>query len=213
MGIATGVFDEEGVRVLLLGGNDEREQGLIQIDQHLRKPLCSQVRRQFPGLSSEDLVDCWQQTLVDVWQAVLKGNFDENKPLEPWLYRVAYHNAVDILRPKTSEENALSRVGEVLRGTSVGDWWSRLDPAERKEVLSLIQDHIAHLPYKQRVTIQAYVNNFDKIESIEDDLPDAVSKETGAPETVAAVKRALQEARRSIKELLQQKGYRTGEKT
>lgn len=212
MSATTGMFDEDGVRIMLLGNKEEVEEGLTKIDQHCRLRICARVRRRFPGLTSRLLAEVWQETLIDVWKAVQNEHYDADKSLEPWLYTIAHSNAIDVLRQKTSDEEALARVGAELRGTAVGNWWSDLDPAERKEVLDIVQEHIADLPDKQRLVIQVLADQYHEILSIEDDLPRAVSKVTGTEETVAAVKRALQEARKSIREFLQKKGYGIGGK-
>jgi RNA polymerase sigma factor (sigma-70 family) len=203
---STEVFDEEATRILFIGTEEEIAQGLVRIDRNLRVRCCAWIRKLFPGMKPHDLADAWQETLVGVWRSVTDGRFDADQPLMPFLCSIFWARAVDHTRRTKARDDAIAAVGEQLRGTRTGEQWKRYSEAERSEIRELIRDAIATLPEKQRVVWQVFVDNYPETKSMEV-LRVEVSKVTGKEETLAAVKRALQEGRPKVREFLERKGY------
>jgi DNA-directed RNA polymerase specialized sigma24 family protein len=194
-------FDEEAVRILLIGDSEEIGQGLNLVDRHFRMTMSGWVRSQFPGLSSADLADIWQETLSGLFKRVRQQQFDADQPLLPLLRAIARNQAISRTRRLKTDDQLLAAIAESLRVTEIGDRWSQLDELVRRETLECIRRHIRELPYKQRLVIQSFIGGFPETESMEL-LRQNVSKITGKEETLASVKRALQEARRKFRELL-----------
>jgi DNA-directed RNA polymerase specialized sigma24 family protein len=182
------------------------DRGLVLIHQHLQNRIVGWLRRRFPGMAPDDLADAWGETLVAVLMLARERRFDGDRPLMPLLCKIAYARATDHTRRRTTRDDALAAVGEMLRGTQAGRRWQRLDPAERNEVMALIRDAIATLPGKQREVFQAFINGYPETRSREV-LREKVSEATGREETLVSVKRALQEGRAKVGEFLRRKGY------
>jgi DNA-directed RNA polymerase specialized sigma24 family protein len=201
-----GPFDEEAVRILLIGDDEEVDRGLVLIDQHLRNRIVGWLRRGFPGMAPDDLADAWGETLVGILRLARERRFDGDRPLIPLLCKIAYARATDHTRRRTSRDDVLAAVGEMLRATQAGRRWQRLDPAERNEFMALIRDAIATLPGKQKEVFQAFIDGYPETRSREV-LRERVSEATGREETLVSVKRALQEGRAKVGEFLRRKGY------
>lgn len=199
-------FDEEGTRILLIGSDEEIDRGLVLIDQYLRGRLYGWLRKNFPGMSPEDLADAYGETLLDVLKAARGRRFDGDRPLMPWLCQIAYARAVDRTRRSTSRDAMLAAFGERLRNTQTGQRWKTLSPAERNEVMALIRDAIATLPGKQRQVFQVFIDQYPETSSMKV-LRMRVSELTGQEQTLVQVKRAFQEGRAKVREFLRRKGY------
>jgi DNA-directed RNA polymerase specialized sigma24 family protein len=202
-------FDEEQVRLLLIGTEEEIGQALSLIDNHLRRRICAWLRKQQAWMSSEDLADAWQETLMGVFKAVRAERFDPNLPLIPWLLSIASARGIDKRRRKISSERALAAVGEALRGTRLGRVWEVRLAEERNEILACVRTKILGMPEKQRRVMQVFDEGYPDTKDMQV-LRVEVSKVSGQEETLASVKRALQEARLKLRECLKAKGYEIG---
>jgi len=201
-------FNDRRIRTLLLGGRAEVSDALEQIVCHLRDGVCGWTRKRFPGLAPEDLADVWQDTLVSVLKAVKSRRFDATRPLVPWLCTLAYRRAADLTRRRTSSSEVLERVGQQLAGTDVGERWSALSAMQREEALELAREHILTLPRMQRVVLQTFSDRYPETARMEV-LRTEVSRVLGDDVTLAAVKRAVQEGRRKVREYFERRGYET----
>lgn len=202
-------FNEEDVRILLIGSREEVAEGLDRIHRGLREGISGWLRQHFPGLRAEDLADLWGQTLTNVWQVVRDGKFDADRPLFPWLCHIANARAVDWVRRKKAQDRLVESVASALARSQTGTDWSVLGVLQRREIMALIRQAVAELPTKQRVVMEVFVDNYPESADMET-LQRLVSERTGQPETLASVKRALQEARAKVREFFQQKGYEIG---
>jgi DNA-directed RNA polymerase specialized sigma24 family protein len=206
-------FDDEEARLLLLGSEEEKRRGFTLINDHLSAPVCGWLRRKrFPGLSSRQLADLWVDTLIELMAEVKSGKYDGETKLFSYLCQVTLTNAIDRYR-KQKRDKIVQAIGDALAGTDAGGFWKGLTPPERREAMALIQDAVPGLPTKQKQVLQAFISNFPESQDMHQ-LRKFTSELTGAEETLAAVKRALQEGRRKVRTVLTRKGYRprdTGE--
>jgi len=211
VGTAEEAFDDEQVRILLIGTTEEVDQGLTLIHTHLCRRICAWLRRRpwAAWMSSEDLADTWQDVLLGVLSAVRDGRFDADRPVIPLLLSIARARAIDRCRRKDSSERALAAVGEALQGTRVGLAWQARLARERQEMLACVREVVLGLPEKQRRVMQAFIDGYPDTASMET-LRIEVSSVSGQEETVAAVKRALQEARQKVRERLRAQGFEIG---
>lgn len=199
-------FDEEHVRLLLDGSPDEVKDGITLIHLHLRRGILGYVRKKYPGLTSEDLEDVWAEVIKGILQ---NKNFDLDKPLIPWLCMIAYRRAADRVRRQDARDRLVDAVASSLSNTREGDSWGRLDACERRELMELIHKAISRLPFRQKLIMEVFVNDFPDTTSMPE-LQRLVSERSRKPETSAAVKRALQEGRAKVREFLGDKGYNFG---
>jgi DNA-directed RNA polymerase specialized sigma24 family protein len=198
---ATKTFDDERVRLLLAGNEAEITEGLQHIHDSLRDRLCGRARNFFPGFRPQELADAWHDTLTDVLRAAKNGGIDLNRPLEPLVWTILKNKVADHFRRSGKLADAIGYATRVLQNSARAAAWARKSADEQEMTFARVRAAIAGLPLRQRVIIQVYINNFERIETLED-LRDLVSAETGQPETVVAVKRARQEALKKVREVL-----------
>ena len=201
-------FDEDAeveIKLLLLGKTDEVVEGFNRIDRILRKKVACWVRHRRPALHPQDLADVWQETLIDLHKMVVKEQFDADGSLTSLLCTIAERRAIDLIRKNgntvTLDEEALAAVAASLRGTEIGMRWRALDRLERKEVLDSLGVWIRELPAKQRLVMQVFRDGYPETKKMKT-LREQVSAASGEEETLASVKRALQEARKKLNEFL-----------
>jgi RNA polymerase sigma factor (sigma-70 family) len=203
-------FDEPEVRTNLAGSEEDIGKALTSIHEHLRHRLCGWIRKRFPGLSPEDLASTWSDTLACVLEATKRGRFDSSRPLIPWLCQILTARAIDHTRRRAARQEVLIAVGHVLRSTRLGRFWQTLRAVKRNELMQLVRDALETLPAQQQRVFQIYLEHYPESRSMEL-LQREVSRATGCMETLAAVKRALQEGREKVRTFLRRGGYTLGE--
>ncbi len=200
------LFDEARIRQLFAGSEEEIGQGLALVDASLRQHLCVWLRRQFPSLTPEDLADVWGETLVGVLQAARQRRFQPDRPLLPWLCHIARARAIDHIRRRTVRQDFLAGLYQTCQGAMLQGCGQAGDQQEMEEVLALVRDFIDTLPQQQRMVLFVFVEHYPETQSMAI-LQREVSRTTGRPHSRASVKRALQEARRKLREHLRNKGF------
>ena len=203
-------FDSESASIFLIGNDQERDEALRLIDKHLRQRLVGMIRHTTPGLPTADLLDVYQQVLLEIWQKAQRDDFDP-EPLIPLLFTMAKRRAIDWLRQHSSrrrtEEELLDGIAERLRGTQVGAAWQEVaQKDEARRILALIREAINKMPDRQRQVAGVMVEYFPDVPPNEQ-IRDEIFKATGELLTVTSVKRARQEALAKIREQLARFGY------
>jgi DNA-directed RNA polymerase specialized sigma24 family protein len=207
----TDVFDDARVCRLLAGTDVDIAHALTLINNRLRNRLCGWLRKRFRRLRSDDLASAWADTLLGVLQAIRAGRFDANRPVLPWICRIAYARAVDRGRRAHCHQKTLENYGQMLRETGIQRHEMAIGPDEQHEVVGLVHEAIAMLPTRQQLVLQVFVEHYPESRAMEV-LRDEVGARTGRVETLAAVKRALQEARATVRTFLRRKGYSIGQR-
>ncbi len=206
----TQVFDDERVRRLLVGSDADMAYALTLIDRHLRNRLCGWLRKHFGALDPEELANAWADTLLSVLQAVRAGRFDAGRPLLPWLCQIAHARAVDQARRARCRHELLATLGQAARAAGVSRHGMAAGPEEQHEIMHLIHEAIETLPARQQRVLQVFVDHYPESRNMEW-LRAEVGRQSGRVETLASVKRALQEARAKVGSFLRRKGYTVGE--
>ncbi len=213
----TSDFDETEVMLLLLEGGASRGEGLARIDQEYRLRIGAYLRACFPGMRGEDLSECYVDALIRLMEALRlydrspsESTFDPDRPLQPYLRKIAYRRAVDRLRKAGRHEEFLRSVGSALGGTDVGEHWSQLSPPERREIRTETCKAIAKLPPKERLVWGIYMERFLEVGSPpgERELHALVCERDGPEHTFVSVKRALNNGRAAVRRHLEAKGFR-----
>ncbi len=199
-------IDDEIRLHLTCGNEDEIERGFELLHAQYQKPICGWLRRNhFPGMSAEDLKDLWSETLLEFYAEVKSGKYDGTRRVFSDLCRIIQTNGIDLRRKKKSNEKRLQIVGETLRDTQVNEKWRQREAEDRQVILEMILDEVSKLSPKQKVALEAYINNFPESADMQQ-LRKFTSDLTGVEETLASVKRGLQEGRRKIRNMLARKG-------
>jgi DNA-directed RNA polymerase specialized sigma24 family protein len=198
-------FDEGQVRLLLGGSPEEVRRGVALIQVHLSVHFCRRLRRRFPGLSPEDAADVWGETLVSVLGAAGRGRFDPGRPLLPWLSRIALARTVDHTRSLTARRRVLAAAWPLL-SCEAGPHGPLPQEVEAGEVRALLHRFLPTLPGRQGLVLGAFVDHYPEATRMEV-LRREVSRLTGTEESLAAVKRALQEGRLKARAFLEEMGY------
>ncbi len=200
---------DEDIRLLLACGDGDGDvlDGFTLIEQHLRDPVCGWVRlRKCPGISAEEMNDLWDETLVELLKQVRGGKYKGERKVFTDLCQIIKTNSIDRGRRKKSREDLAVAFGRTLQDTDTGQRWKGMQPAERRELQRLIQAAVATLPLKQRQVMEAFVANFPESRDMQK-LRQSTGELTGTEETLASVKRALQEGRVKVRAVLRRKGY------
>ncbi|MDB5340069.1 MAG: hypothetical protein JWN70_5688 [Planctomycetaceae bacterium] len=204
-------FDEEEVCLLLAGTKAELARGLQLLDREYRRKLSYWLRQRFPGLTAEELADCWVEALAGAYRTISTRGYDLNKPLRPFVCTILRRRAIDKVRRTTSNKDVLEQVGYALRDTQAGAKWRALNEVQRGEIQDKVRQATASLPEKQRIVMQAYVEGFPKTEEDTAELIRLVSERTGKPETRVAVTSSLREGIKKVQERLHRSGYGLGD--
>jgi RNA polymerase sigma factor (sigma-70 family) len=214
---ATLSFDETEIAILLIKGGEKRAEGLDRLDKECRARVYAFLRTRFPGMQREDIKDCYSEAFVKVIEALRRydrdpkdSSFDPDKPILPYLLKIAERRAIDRLRKSDRHDEFLQTVGVALRDSELGRHWKETKPSDRKEIRDEIRVGIAKLPPKERLVWSIFIESF--IESgkrpSEQDLHKLVCEQDGPAHTFVSVKRALNNGRSVVRKHLEAKGYR-----
>src|SRR5262245_60406850 len=107
-------FDDAEVRRLLSGSEAEIRSALALIQLHLEARVSRWLCHNFPALSPEDLRNAWSDTLARVLEAALEHEFDPQRCLRSWLYRIAWARAADLNRTAARQDRLLRALAGAL---------------------------------------------------------------------------------------------------
>ncbi len=189
----TQALEDQEIRRLLQGDENDLELAFTQVDAQLRRRFVKGARDRLPGLPPEDLADAWQGTLKALLQAVRSGRFQANRELIPWLWTIFLRKAVDGLR----RSKRLASLAIRARARAGGVAAAGVDPEEREAVLARIREAVDALPLRQRTVLRVFLDQYPATRDCRV-LQEQVSTVSGREETAGSVRRALEEARRRI---------------
>ena len=86
-----------------------------------------------------------------------------------------------------------------MNQTAANNDWREFERLEQEELLEDLNAFIQTLPYKQRIVMQVFVDGYPETSKMQE-LRHRVSATTGEEETLASVKRPLQEVRKKLRE-------------
>jgi DNA-directed RNA polymerase specialized sigma24 family protein len=207
---------QEAEIVLLLadgatGDKEKVKRGLDLVFRLWARPVLSLLRGvHAPSqLPAEDFCDLWHETIRQLALRVQGGGLRRDGSLFALVCMIAKRLAARHVRRCATRRTV--PLFDELEDTRDRRRWADLSPLERAEVLELLQAAIPELPPKAGTVIQVFIHNFPESEVMER-LREMVSLVTGREETLAAVKRGLQDAREGLRNHLQRRGYdfRTG---
>jgi DNA-directed RNA polymerase specialized sigma24 family protein len=202
-------YVEAEVLRLLLGDEDDIVEAIRRIDQSrvdgVRAPVCGTIRRHFPGLSSEQLADCWGNALVCLVKLARDDELTEDSDLAKLLYVIMQRRAIDALRILQRRPTSIE--------ISVGDGLERIpcprcrrgDPVVLEELLIVTVEAAKQLVNRQRQAWLAYIRL--GLDANQTELAIELSVMTGIRWTGKNAKKALDDGRPKIQEYLRRRGY------
>jgi DNA-directed RNA polymerase specialized sigma24 family protein len=197
--------DTEEISILLIGSEEEQNQAITLIDKHLHKPILCKIRQTALSLSSEELIEVYEEVMLNIITAAREKRYDPDQPLLPFIFVLAQRRAIDRIRTKTRHENEselLDEIAETLKDTRVGEAWQIvIKKDEGRKRLELMRRSVARMPHRQRQVAEVIIDRFHE-EPTYQDICDEIYEKTGERLTVVIVKGAWREARKKIREVL-----------
>jgi DNA-directed RNA polymerase specialized sigma24 family protein len=203
------------ISLLLAGGaaadTEKVKRGLTLVFLHWARPVFTILRglHSPSELPAGDFPDLWQETIRDLTLRVRRGELRDEGSLFSLVCTIARRRAARHVRRSATRQTV--PLIDDLEDSYGRRRWGNLSDLERAEVFELMRAAIPTLPPKAGTVIRVFIERFPASESMER-LREMVSAETGREETLAAVKRGLQDAREGLRDRLRRKGYdfRTG---
>jgi DNA-directed RNA polymerase specialized sigma24 family protein len=148
-------IDPVEISILLIGDSKEQEQAISLIDKHFKKAIIYRIRETALSLAPDELLDVYQEVLLNVWNAAQQKRYDPDRPLLPFLSTLAERRACDRVRKnetkKAYEGRLLDEVSEGLKGTKIGEAWQIVAVKnEGRRMMDTIRRAIVRMPTRQR---------------------------------------------------------------
>ena len=203
-------LDQEEVSLLLIGNDAEQNQAIELIHDRLGKALVGAIRRQAPGLSTDDVMEIYQESLLGILNAARESRFDADAPLLPFIFAVARYKTIDRLRKRLpaniGDDALLDALAEVQGGEEGAPWRNAVAKEQGDKLMRLVRRTIAELPLRQRQVAQVIIQRFPEEPSVTD-IAAAVKQATGETVTIVAVKSALREFRKKMRDRVKEWGF------
>src|SRR5882724_11022115 len=120
-------LDEDEIKLGLMGTEAECEAALESLYANYSERIMHYLERKFPGLRPDLQANAMVDSFRALYEKVASGEFNYDKPLISFLYKVAYRRAVDELREygcrTLGRSEFYESVGEVLERTDEGEAW------------------------------------------------------------------------------------------
>ena len=210
--------DDEEIKRLLTGNNEEVAEGLNRVDQRYRYRICGLLRVCFPQMLSEDLSEVWQETLVSLYSMADSGRFDLEGSIEGLLRTMASRRGQDRMRRNAAWQRPIDALVKDLKEPQLVEKWQALKALQGGEAIELVNESVEKLPPRQKLIWRVYVAHYPDSAQL-DYLTEQVRKvigsqgadggveESGTTLSKKAVSSALHAGRAKIREDLKRKGY------
>ena len=204
-------IDPEEISILLIGDEHEQDRAIFLIDKHLREALVLRIRKTALSVPPDEIMDIYQEVLLNVLSAAREQRYDPDQPLLPFLFTLAHRRACDRIRKKTTvkenEGQVLEAVLQRLKNTKVGEVWKLVaQKNDGRWMMEIIRRTVVSMPNRQRQVAGVFIDCYPEIPSM-DQIRTMIFEASGELLTVVAIKRAWQEARNKIRERLAEAGY------
>lgn len=183
---------------------DGYEEGLTALDERFRPLLLRFIKRVCGGaLGVEDLVDCYQETLLHLTRLTRREDFDPRDPLR-LVFSVARRKTIDALRRRDRH-----RCFRLVEDPPKPEGAAPLKDEDYAELVAAVCEAVDGLPRRQRLVARSFVRRFEdlgerrKYQLIADDIRERSGEELSA----AATKSAWLKARDRIRAALARRGF------
>lgn len=206
-------LDVEEISILLIGKEEEQNRAIELIHKHLRGAIAYEIRKSALSLSSEELAEAYSDVLTNIIEAAREGRYDPDSSFLPFLFTIARRRAIDKLRKKTTikknESELLDEIAYALKDSKVGEAWELVaQKNDGRRLMDVISKSIMRMPPRRRQVAQVMLDQYKypEVPSIEE-IREKIYEATREPITAVAVKRARQEVRKEIRDVLIDAGY------
>ena len=101
--MANKTVDVEEINILLIGDENEINEGIRLIDLYYKKKIVEIIRYKALSANKDDLFDIYQDVILGILENIKKGNYNpDKKSLEAYIYKITSNKATDWLRKKTT---------------------------------------------------------------------------------------------------------------
>ncbi len=207
-------FDEDEVKILLLGNATEIERAVELLHRVKRKHIWRIIRNWGPELNIPDIEDTYQDTMMKLVAAVRGGKFDANQGLLAYIATIARNLIND--RRRRRDVRAKHR-DEALRTTAgrpgeseTEAGWPDMDLNERNRVNRIVRKTVASLPTVQRQVAAVWCDLFTG-EASWAEIAQEVRRRSGCNMNVVRAQSAWGEAKRKLQEALSREGVTVGQ--
>lgn len=201
-------YVEADVLGCLLGDEEDIVEAIRRLYQNhvygIRGRVWNTIRRQFPGLSSDQLMECWENSLVALARMARDEELTERTKLKQLLLVIMRRRAIDVLRILQRR-----RAREIAGGDAVEELpCTRCRDGDRlvfEEMLADMVDAANQLIARQRQAWLAFIRL--GLEATQAELAAELSAVTGSRWTGKQARKALEHGRPKIQEYMRRRGY------
>jgi DNA-directed RNA polymerase specialized sigma24 family protein len=167
-------------------------------------------------LDTAEVEDVLQETLIEVWEKVNDPAFVPERPLR-MVFTIAKTNSIDAYRRKCRFKRRICVDSELtdlviadMQGSDLSLAWKYADESDKQRLPQLLPGILTGLPPRQKLAVLALKECLGEIRAKNKYKPiaDAMSRLSGKPEDVAAVKSALRAGLAKIKSELVRLGIK-----
>ena len=192
---------------------DDPDFGIRLLHEDFSEVILRYIKKHAWGLQLADWMDIYSQTMLELIQKSREPGFHHQSPL-PLAFHIAKCRARDMLRRRKHRANPdtdaiLDYVARDFSESDIGIKLRYPDKLVWEEFRQNLYEVIAALPDRQRIVARVFVDNYEDFRERDTYTPlaELVSKITGKPESVVAVKNAWLEAKNKIVKELTRRGF------
>ena len=190
-------WDDAAIITALQGNDDAREEAIDAVNAIYGRPICGKLRRRVPTLSSHELLEIWDDTLLQLWKRRGVEPRTTNGSLYGLLDKIAWCRTVDLLRRRSRWQDVWHQLEEVLETVAVR---MQADPVAFAGLLEPIIQEIQRLTPKRRIVWETYAGLGFQATLAE--LTAAVAERLGEDVSETTVRKRLEAGRGVLRERL-----------
>jgi len=194
-------YDEDTIKILLLGDEDEITRGVEKFHEAKCGHICRIIQNANRYLDRHGIEDVYQDTIVILLEKAKSRDYDAKGDLIAYVGRIAKNKARDHYRRaemhKKHADAIAKAIEDRLRLTDIGRQWSRKQSEERTKFNIIVNRVIDSLPKIQRAVTIAWIDVFPAMQW--QLIASAASRLANHHITIPSAKSAWAEAERKLR--------------